>query len=54
MSLTNLLFRLARLSADARAVRRSVETGSPAPLMRRLFNKAVGRGIVSKMFWKGR
>ena len=54
MNLTSLLFRLARLSADARAVRRSVETGSPTPILRRLYNKAWGRFAVSKTWWKGR
>ena len=50
MSITSALYKLARLSADARAVRRSVETGSPAPILRRLANKAIGRGLVSKLF----
>jgi hypothetical protein len=50
MNITSLLFKLARLSADGRAIRRAAETGSPAPIVNRLLNKAIGRGIVSKLF----
>lgn len=50
MSLTSHLYRAARMSADLRAARRSVETGSPKPLLRRLANKLIGRGVVSRMF----
>lgn len=53
MNIVSALFKLARLAADFRSVARSVETGSPKPIIRRLTNKAIGRGIVSKMFWKG-
>jgi len=52
MSITSLLYRLARLSADARAVERSVETGSPAPIIRRAANKLWGRNVISKLWWK--
>jgi len=52
MSITSFLYRLARLSADARAVERSVETGSPKPLVRRAANKLWGRNVISKMWWK--
>ena len=53
MSVTSFLFKLARLSADARSVSRSVETGSPAPIFRRIANKAIGRSIFSKLTLKG-
>ena len=45
MSLTSTLFRLARLSADARAVRRG-----RAP--QRLANKAIGRAIPWRRIWR--
>lgn len=50
MSITSALYRAARLSADARAVKRSVQTGSPKPIARRLANKLIGRTIVSRLF----
>lgn len=43
MTLTSFLYRMARISADGRAIERSIETGSPAPLLRRLSNKLIGR-----------
>ena len=52
MSITSFLYRLARRSADFRAVGRSVETGSPQPLIRRAANKLWGRKVVSKLWWK--
>jgi len=52
LSITSFLYRLARLSADARAVERSVETGSPKPLVRRAANKLWGRNVISRMWWK--
>lgn len=52
VSFTSLLYRLARISADANAVERAVEAGSPKPLLRRLVNKGIGRGIVSKLWWR--
>jgi hypothetical protein len=52
MSITSALYRAARLSADARAVKRSFQTGSPKPIVRRAVNKAIGRGIVSRLFLK--
>lgn len=45
MSITRTLFQLARLSADARAIRRSIQIGSPAPVARRARNKVAGRLI---------
>ena len=52
MSVTSCLYRLARLSADARSVERSVETGSPEPIIRRAANKLWGRKVISRMWWK--
>jgi hypothetical protein len=52
MSITSALYRAARFSADARAVKRSIQAGSPKPIARRLVNKAIGRGIVSRLFLK--
>jgi hypothetical protein len=52
MSVTSLLYRLARLSADIRAVDRSIETGSPTPIIRRATNKLWGRNVISRMWWK--
>lgn len=45
MSITSTLYKLARLSADARAVSRSIQTGSPKPIGKRLIRKAIGRGL---------
>jgi hypothetical protein len=39
------LYRGARLSRDARAVERSIETKSPSPVAKRLVRKAIGRGF---------
>ena len=50
MSITSTLFRLARLSADMRAMTKSAKEDSTDPVLRRLTNKAIGRGIVSKLF----
>lgn len=52
MSLTSILYKAARMSADARAVKRSIQTGSPKPIVRRVVNKAIGRNVVSRMFWR--
>ncbi len=52
MSITSFLYRLARLSADMRAVERSVESGSPTPIIRRAANKLWGRNVISKLWWK--
>jgi muconolactone delta-isomerase len=46
MSLTSTLFKLARLSADARALR------SPASAARRVKNKAVGRLLARGGIWR--
>ena len=53
MSITSFLYRLARLSANAGAVERSVETESPTPIIRRAANKLWGRKVISRMWWKG-
>jgi muconolactone delta-isomerase len=46
MGLTSTLFKLARLSADARAVR------TPASAARRVKNKAVGRLLARGGIWR--
>lgn len=48
------LYAAARLLADFRAIFRTVETGSPMPIVRRGFNKLWGRIVISKLWWKGR
>ena len=50
MSLTSLLYRAARLSADARAGSQAVKQGSLWPIFRRLANKGIGRLLVSRLF----
>jgi hypothetical protein len=50
-SLTAILFKLARASADARAVRRSIETGSLKPLERRARNRYKGRLLRKAGLW---
>lgn len=47
MSITSWLFRLARLSADARAL----SSGSPKRIARRGKNKVLGRGLAKAGFW---
>jgi hypothetical protein len=37
------LYKAARMTRDARAVERSIETGSPAPIARRVVRIAAGR-----------
>jgi hypothetical protein len=43
--ITNLLYRLARTGADARAIRRSVQTGSVAPIVKRVVRKRAHRAF---------
>jgi hypothetical protein len=43
--ISRALYRGARLSRDARAVQRSMQTGSFAPIGKRLVRKAVGRAF---------
>ncbi len=52
MRLSSLLYRLARTSRDVEAVERSVETGNPAPVVRRAKNKLVGRALRRAGFWR--
>lgn len=51
-SLTSELYRAARLSASARAVRRSLETGDPKYVARRARNIAVGRTLARAGVWR--
>jgi hypothetical protein len=48
MSLTSFLFRLARLSADARAL----GSGRPRHVARRAKNRLLGRGLARAGFWR--
>jgi hypothetical protein len=52
MSLTSFLYRAARLSATARAVRRSAGTGNPKYAARRAKNILVGRALRRVGFWR--
>jgi hypothetical protein len=52
VNLTSLLYRAARVSADARAVRRSLETGSPRPVLRRAKNRTLGRALGKAGVWR--
>jgi hypothetical protein len=52
MTLTSRLYRLARLGRDVKAVERCIETGSPKPLLKRIVNKAIGRVIVRRLWWR--
>jgi hypothetical protein len=53
MSLTSMLFRAARASDDARAVRRTFQTGDPRYVVRRGKNIVVGRELGKAGVWKG-
>ncbi len=50
MKLTSKLFKLARLSADISAV----TSLSITRILRRIWNKFLGRKVISKMYWKRR
>jgi hypothetical protein len=52
MSLSSYLYRMARLSRDAKAIDRFVTTGDPQPLLRRAKNKALGRLLARSGFWR--
>ncbi|MGH7118124.1 MAG: hypothetical protein ACREFP_03885 [Acetobacteraceae bacterium] len=45
-------YKLARASRDANAISRSLATGSPMPIIRRLVNKWLGRHVVRRMWWR--
>jgi type IV secretory pathway TrbF-like protein len=49
---TSMLYRAARLSASGRAVRRSVQTGSPYYVARRARNIAIGRTMARAGVWR--
>lgn len=48
MGITRMLFRLARLSADVKAV----SSGDPRRVARRAKNKAVGRALARTGLWR--
>ena len=48
MSLTSFLYRLARLSADTKAI----GSGDPKRVGRRAKNKLLGRGLGRAGFWR--
>lgn len=52
MTINSALYKLARLGRDAKAVERSIETGSPKPILKRIVNKAIGRYIVRRLWWR--
>lgn len=43
--ITDLLYRLARTGADVRAIRRSVQTGSVTPIVKRVIRKRAHRAL---------
>lgn len=45
IDITNLLYRLARTGADARAIRRSAQTGSVAPIVKRVIRNRAHRAL---------
>jgi len=51
-TISKLLFSSARKSRDLNAITRSIERGSFAPILKRLYNKIIGRKIVSKVWWR--
>ena len=48
MSLTSMLFKLARMSADMKAL----TSGSPKKMTRRTKNKVLGRALRRAGFWR--
>ena len=50
--ISKLLYAGGRKSRDLRAIEKSIQTGSPMPLIKRVVNKWIGRNIVSKLWWK--
>jgi hypothetical protein len=47
-----MLYKIARILNDVKAVMRSIGAGSLMPLVKRVVNKFVGRKIVSKLWWR--
>jgi hypothetical protein len=50
--ISRFLYGGARASRDVNAVEQSFKQGSLMPLVRRIFNKWLGRTVVSKLWWK--
>ena len=47
-----MIYKIARMIRDLKAVSKSVDTGSPKPVVKRAVNKWVGRNLASKMWWR--
>lgn len=47
-----MLYKIMRYLNDFKAVKRSIEYGTPKPLAKRAVNKWIGRKIVSKLWWR--
>ena len=50
--LSKLFYGSGRASRDVNAVCKAVQQGSPKPILKRIFNKLIGRKIVSKLWLK--
>lgn len=50
--LSSLLSRMAIRMRDVNAVLKTIQTGNPQPVIRRLFNKTLFREVFSKILWK--
>lgn len=50
--LARVFFWAARRAADASAVQRAWRSGSPLPIVKRGTNKAIGRNVVRRLWWR--
>jgi hypothetical protein len=48
MSLVSFLYRLARTANDVK----TVSSGNPKKIVKRMANKAIGRKVVRRLWWK--